>query len=334
MGEANAAEAPKLSRPAQSGAADVVQRELIAVGNTAPGQTEVIGINAMPSFGRRTWTSTIGRLWGAGVGNASSLYAGHSSVISGSLNAGARLNPLAINPVTDVFMNPAGGGDMPVVENVPNAQSGPSNSVGNMRAHGFSPRGMWNSLMIGLNRFSFGLLGSKTVQGGYHNDRGVTGDPLSRTLTTKVTPQTRTLWDQLASQDLDMTDTSGIYSFNPTTRNKKNARNIDNCTTIALRRAHTICNELIDGMQDDNIDKANIITLRGELNRLIDAIAERGRGEEGNNMQGRLMGMGLFVGTRFQLLQGGEQSKWPLILAIGETRIALGPGVANMIVVE
>ncbi len=52
------------------------------------------------------------------------------------------------------------------------------------------------------------------------------------------------------------------------------------------------------------------------------------------DLQGRLMGMGLFVGTRFQLLQGGEQSKWPLILAIGETRIALGPGVANMIVVE
>lgn len=51
-------------------------------------------------------------------------------------------------------------------------------------------------------------------------------------------------------------------------------------------------------------------------------------------LQGRLMGMGLFVGTRFQLLQGGCGSRKPLLLAVGETRIAIGPEIARTIVVE
>jgi len=56
-------------------------------------------------------------------------------------------------------------------------------------------------------------------------------------------------------------------------------------------------------------------------------------------LQGRLMGMGLFIGTRFQLLQGGRQGgtavgSLPLVIAIGETRIALGRAIAEMILVE
>lgn len=53
-----------------------------------------------------------------------------------------------------------------------------------------------------------------------------------------------------------------------------------------------------------------------------------------NELQGRLMGMGLFVGTRFQLLQGGLGSRKPLLLAVGETRIAIGPEIARTILVE
>lgn len=52
-------------------------------------------------------------------------------------------------------------------------------------------------------------------------------------------------------------------------------------------------------------------------------------------LQGRLMGLGLFVGTRFRLIQGGGESLGkPLLLAIGETRIALGPDIAGTILVE
>ena len=61
---------------------------------------------------------------------------------------------------------------------------------------------------------------------------------------------------------------------------------------------------------------------------VVDVIADA-------ELQGCLMGMGLFVGTRFQLLRsGGVARNVPFVLAIGETRIALGHEIANMILVE
>jgi len=53
------------------------------------------------------------------------------------------------------------------------------------------------------------------------------------------------------------------------------------------------------------------------------------------DLQGRLMGMGLFVGTRFRLLRGnGTTRNVPQLLAIGETRIAIDHHIAEMILVE
>jgi Fe2+ transport system protein FeoA len=52
-------------------------------------------------------------------------------------------------------------------------------------------------------------------------------------------------------------------------------------------------------------------------------------------LQGRLMGMGLFVGTRFRLLRSGTNNPAiPFLLAIGETRVAVGHEIAGMILVE
>ena len=52
-------------------------------------------------------------------------------------------------------------------------------------------------------------------------------------------------------------------------------------------------------------------------------------------LRGKLMGMGLFVGTRFKLLRGGAStSNIPFLLAIGETRIAFDHKIAEMILVE
>ena len=53
-----------------------------------------------------------------------------------------------------------------------------------------------------------------------------------------------------------------------------------------------------------------------------------------NELQGRLMGMGLFVGAKFRLLQGGNASHQPLLLAVGDTRIALGAELGRCILVE
>jgi Fe2+ transport system protein FeoA len=65
---------------------------------------------------------------------------------------------------------------------------------------------------------------------------------------------------------------------------------------------------------------------------IVDVIADA-------ELQGRLMGMGLFVGTRFQLLRGGGNSNTfigslPFLIAIGETRIAVDSVIAEMILVE
>jgi len=52
-------------------------------------------------------------------------------------------------------------------------------------------------------------------------------------------------------------------------------------------------------------------------------------------LQGRLMGMGLFIGTRFQLLRSGAVAAHiPFLLAIGETRIAVDHEIAKTILVE
>lgn len=65
----------------------------------------------------------------------------------------------------------------------------------------------------------------------------------------------------------------------------------------------------------------------GSHGTIVEIIAEP-------ELHGRLMGMGLFVGTRFHLLQGGQESKLPLLLAVGDTRIAFGPEIAKSVLVE
>ena len=65
----------------------------------------------------------------------------------------------------------------------------------------------------------------------------------------------------------------------------------------------------------------------GSHGTVIDVLADA-------ELQGRLMGMGLFVGTQFQLLRSGTiDSNIPFLLAIGETRIALDHHIAAMILV-
>ena len=66
----------------------------------------------------------------------------------------------------------------------------------------------------------------------------------------------------------------------------------------------------------------------GLYGTVVDVIADA-------ELQGCLMGMGLFVGTRFQLPRsGGSAYNIPFVLAIGETRIALGREIADLIFVE
>ena len=53
-----------------------------------------------------------------------------------------------------------------------------------------------------------------------------------------------------------------------------------------------------------------------------------------NDLQGRLIGMGLNVGARVEILQGGRSRFKPLLLGVGESRIAVGHDIAKMLLVE
>ena len=65
----------------------------------------------------------------------------------------------------------------------------------------------------------------------------------------------------------------------------------------------------------------------GAHGTVVDVIADA-------ELQGRLMGMGLFIGIRFQLLRSGTiSSNIPFLLAVGETRIAVDHNIAAMILV-
>ena len=52
-----------------------------------------------------------------------------------------------------------------------------------------------------------------------------------------------------------------------------------------------------------------------------------------NELQGRLMGMGLTVGSIVEVFQG-HSGKKPFLVSVGETRIAIGADIAQMILVE
>lgn len=49
---------------------------------------------------------------------------------------------------------------------------------------------------------------------------------------------------------------------------------------------------------------------------------------------GRLMGLGIFVGTKLVLFRGGKTQAGPLLLGVENTRIALGREIAKSILVE
>ena len=53
-----------------------------------------------------------------------------------------------------------------------------------------------------------------------------------------------------------------------------------------------------------------------------------------SDLQGRLTGMGLTIGAKVEILQGGHSRFKPLLVGVGDTRIALGHDIAKMVLVE
>jgi Fe2+ transport system protein FeoA len=46
------------------------------------------------------------------------------------------------------------------------------------------------------------------------------------------------------------------------------------------------------------------------------------------------MGMGLTIGAKVEVLQGGNGRSKPLLIGVGESRIAMGRDIARMVLVE
>jgi ferrous iron transport protein A len=54
----------------------------------------------------------------------------------------------------------------------------------------------------------------------------------------------------------------------------------------------------------------------------------------GAEFQGRIVSMGLNIGSEVEVLSGCDSGKGPILVAVGETRLALGHGMADKIIVE
>jgi len=53
-----------------------------------------------------------------------------------------------------------------------------------------------------------------------------------------------------------------------------------------------------------------------------------------NELQNRLISMGLTIGARVEIMHGGHGRFKPLVVGVGESRIAIGRDIAKMILVE
>ena len=92
-----------------------------------------------------------------------------------------------------------------------------------------------------------------------------------------------------------------------------------------------VSQKIENGFRSERIDLLSRFP-DGSYGTIVDITAD-------TELQGRLMGMGLFVGIRFQLLRGGGNGRTvvgslPFLIAVGETRIAVDRDIAEMILVE
>ena len=95
---------------------------------------------------------------------------------------------------------------------------------------------------------------------------------------------------------------------------------------MALRRAHaSVPGPRRKGMAAMNDGVLPLSTLRSGNRGTVIAL------QGGGGFQERITSMGLFVGCEVEVLGGGDGGR--MVLATGETRIALGHGMADKVLV-
>lgn len=192
---------------------------------------------------------------GRGYSSLSNKIAGHSSLIAGQLDADDRL-------ILD-------------------------------QGRGFSPKGLLNSLRVGV----YGFLGLKdpSVPGSYHpEDQAIVDDPRADQVAIYVSENTYNHWVE-SMTDAGMAGAggrNGIYSYKPESgiEPRFGGNGSDNCTTVAFRTALNICELLINNPPIDEDDLNALQSFRQELENLINDIVESNtRRGTSKGTQGRAM---------------------------------------------
>lgn len=192
---------------------------------------------------------------GRGYSSLSNKIAGHSSLIAGQLDADDRL-------ILD-------------------------------QGRGFSPKGLLNSLRVGV----YGFLGLKdpSVPGSYHpEDQAIVDDPKANQVVIYVSKNTYDLWVG-SMTNAGINTEGGIYSYEPESGMQSlfGGHGTDNCTTVAFRNAFNICSSLIADAQKlniDDIDQRSLKIFKDELRKMMWLIVGRNqKAETSKGSQGRAM---------------------------------------------
>lgn len=72
---------------------------------------------------------------------------------------------------------------------------------------------------------------------------------------------------------------------------------------------------------------------KGDESTVVDIVSKNTLGLD-DMLENRLAGMGLLPGSHFSVLRKGNSPSRPILLAVGETRIAIGSEIAERILVE
>ena len=95
----------------------------------------------------------------------------------------------------------------------------------------------------------------------------------------------------------------------------RNEANSDSCGNPAVFGAEPVRICMLDALNLS--DRATVI----EMNT-------------SKELQNRLMGIGLTLGAKVEILHGGHNHFKPLVIGVGESRIAIGRDIAKMVLVE
>lgn len=227
-----------------------IQRKVIVLGGSKQGagtSTFVIGLNLMPSISHTSLLHLKSRISAGGFGAA---YAGHTSLISGTLN----------------YVPPENLLDTMVAEMFEHDEYN-SKDLQDVQGTGFSPSGLLNSVKVGIGGLPLIKQWNifKVVPGTAHPDNNVTTDFLADQVVVRVSKETYDKWCETMRS---LQGKNGVYTFTPDMNTNHN------CGTWAIDKALVFCQEQLNTPTNLK-DKESITTLNNFLQSMKDDISKQ-----------------------------------------------------------